>query len=310
METKQEQLTVLHRLQSEGRITAAEYSHLVAGLGGSDQDEPGLEYTDADPSPDGSVPPEDGSEPTLGLPAPRLRDGLTGSMFVLAGVVGLGLIIAASTGLISWLFTLPALGVLATTLLDGWGVVTRVGTVILAGAVVIWALSSLDGADQPIPATTVATLPPPIEAAAEGSLGLRMDEIADTWNTLDGEPRITKGLTRYSESGDYDTFVYRFGDWGRLAGAYDRETDSVYALMATGRLDQPATSLFYLRLCFMTAPYSQECVDSYLEHGLGDIVVEDREDEYREEWTVGAHTWRLTIEGDLMTIRVFGADAA
>ncbi len=311
MEPRQEQLAVLHRLQSEGQITATEYAHLAAGLGtpidtDTDSEEPEsaaeteqVTATDEDPW------------VGFGLPAPRLREGITGSSIALVGVVGLGLMLAGATGLIPWLLAFAAIAVLATTLIEGWRLVTNLGAVLLIAVVVIDVVSSLGATPEPQP--TVAATTAPIatpEPALPGSLGLYMDQIGDTWNTLDSEPRVTKGLTRYSESGEYDTFVYRFGEWGRLAGAYDRETDAVYALMASGWMSEPATSQFYLRLCFMTAPYSQECVDSYLERGLGNVVIEELEGAHRSEWKVGDHSWRLTIEGNLMTIRVFGADAA
>lgn len=314
MEPRQEQLAVLHRLQSEGQITATEYAHLAAGLG--PPTEPHTD-TDADAEVAETEAITDDTREAVeeegvgfGLPAPRLREGVTGSSIALVGVVGLGLMVAGATGLIPWLMVFAAVAVLATTLIEGWRLVTNIGAVVLAAVVVIWVVSSLGETPAPPPDVTATTAPVTTpEPAVPGSLGLYMDQIGDTWNTLDGEPRVTKGLTRYSESGEYDTFVYRFGEWGRLAGAYDRGTDAVYALMASGWLSEPATSQFYLRLCFMTAPYSQECVDSYLEHGLGDLVLEELEDTHRTEWTVGDHNWRLTIEDNLMTIRVFGADA-
>lgn len=311
MEPRQEQLAVLHRLQSEGQITATEYAHLAAGLGAPFVSEPEPEETDTETPAEETVTPDEEEWAGFGLPAPRLREGTTGSSIALVGVLGLGLMLAGATGLIPWLFAFFAIAVVATTLIEGWRLVTNIGAVVLAAVVVIGVVSSFGATPEPQPTVTATT--PPVatpEPEVPGSLGLYMDQIGDTWNTLEGEPRITKGLTRFSESGEYDTFVYRFGEWGRLAGAHDRETDAVYALMASGWLSEPATSQFYLRLCFMTAPYSQECVDSYLEHGLGDIVLEELEGTHRSEWNVGDHSWRLTIEGNLMTIRVFGADAA
>jgi hypothetical protein len=59
----------------------------------------------------------------------------------------------------------------------------------------------------------------------------------------------------------------------------------------------------------MVAPYSQECVDSYFEEGLGETPLDELEGPYRSEWKVADHTWRLEIEENLLTIRVFGADA-
>jgi hypothetical protein len=80
-------------------------------------------------------------------------------------------------------------------------------------------------------------------------------------------------------------------------------------VLATGLLTEAPTSRFYLRLCFMVAPYSQECVDSYFEQGLGETSLEELETPHRSEWKVGEHTWRIEIEENRLTIRVFGADA-
>ena len=333
MEPRQDQLALLHRLQSEGQISAAEYAYLAAGISGTRaepepllEDEPEPE-SPAEPAetetkphreePETVATPEDvttsdEAEPArFGLPAPRLREGITGSSIALVGAVGLGVVLAGATDLISWLLACAIIAVLATTLVEGWRLVTNIGAVVLAGVVVIALVSSL-GETTPTQPGVTATIAPAgtPDPAVPGSLGISMDQISDAWNTPEGEPRITKGLTRHNETGDYDTFIYRFGEWGRFAGAYDPETEAVYALMASGWLTEAPTSQFYLRLCFMVAPYSQECVDSYLENGLGDVVLEELEDEHRSEWKVGDHTRRLVIEQNLLTIRVFGADAA
>lgn len=314
MEPRQDQWTVLHRLQSEGQITATEYAHLAAGLGVAEPPKPGPRKPEPGEAemeaPDDPAQVEQASE-SVWLPAPRLRDDLTGSSITLVAVLGLGLLLAGAIGPLPWLLVVVAIAILASTLVDGWRMITNVGSVVLAGAMLVWVVSSLGSNPEPEPIVTATIAPVAApDPKIPGSLGISMDQIGDAWNTLDGEPRITKGLTRYSEAGDYDTFVYRFGEWGRLAGAYDRGTDVVYALMASGWLTEPPTSQFYLRLCFMTAPYSQDCVDSYLEHGLGDVVVEELEEGHRSEWKMGENTWRLTIEDGLLTIRVFGADAA
>jgi hypothetical protein len=85
----------------------------------------------------------------------------------------------------------------------------------------------------------------------------------------------------------------------------------VYALLAAGWLSEDAASQFYLRLCFMVAPYSQGCVDSYLEHGLAGGTLGDlTELPHEAEWVSEGHTWRLEVTENVLTIRVFGADAA
>jgi hypothetical protein len=318
MEPGDNQLAVLHRLQSEGQITATEYAHLAAGVTAaraSSEELPELDETDGPgyelaPEPDdGEVSAEPSADPLV-LPPPRLRQDLSGTYIALIAVTSIGLIAAGATGMLSWFIALSAATLLGTTLIEGWRLVTVTGTVLVVGIVLVGFVASL-GEPPPQP-VVAATNPAPQEPNPDipGSLGIRMDEVTDAWNTLEGEPRITRGLTRNNETGEYDTFIYRFGEWGRLAGAYDPDTEALYALLATGWLTEVPTAQLYMRLCFMVAPYSPECVDSYLAEGLGDVPLTDIESPYRSEWTVADHTWRLEIDENLLTIRVFGADAA
>ena len=319
MEPGDDQLAVLHRLQTEGQITATEYAYLAAGIASSRQpieDEPEAADSNDVPAEDSELEPDPDLEPAptgepFALPPPRLRQGLSGPYVALIAFTSAGLIFAGAIGLLSWFVALSAAVLLTTTLIDGWRLVTVSGTVLVAGIVLIGFVVSLGDTPASPPVATVAN-PIPQEPVEEipGSLGIHMDEVTDAWNTLEGEPRITKGLTRYNETGEYDTFIYRFGEWGRLAGAFDPDNEALYAVLAAGWLTEAPTSQLYLRLCFMVAPYSQECVDSYFEQGLGETALEDLERPYRSEWKVAEHTWRLEIEENLLTIRVFGADAA
>jgi hypothetical protein len=326
MEPGDDQLAVLHRLQSEGQITATEYAHLAAGLTAPrPSSEASLELNTREPDepePEGpshelAPEPYDGelsAEPSaefLELPPPRLRRGLSGTYIALIAVTSIGLIAAGATGMLTWFIALSAAILLGTTLIEGWRLVTVAGTVLVVGIVLVGFVASLGETSVPQP-VVASTSPAPQEPDPyiPGSLGIHMDEVTDAWNTLEGEPRITKGLTRNNETGEYDTFIYRFGEWGRLAGAYDPDTEALYALLATGWLTEAPTAQLYLRLCFMVAPYSQECVDSYLAEGLGDVPLTTIESPYRSEWKVADHTWRLEVEENLLTIRVFGADAA
>lgn len=313
MEPGDDQLAVLHRLQSEGQITATEYAHLAAGLPASrpsDEARPEIDEPEGEPGRDDVEPSAEPEAAPLTLPPPRLRQDLSGTYVALIAVASIGLLAAGASGLVSWFVALSAVVLLATTLIEGWRVVTISGTLLVVAIILVGFVVSLGEPTPPQP-TVAAANPEPQQADAEipGSLGIHMDEVTDAWNTLEGEPRITKGLTRYNETGEYDTFIYRFGEWGRLAGAYDPETEALYALLAAGWLTEAPTAQLYLRLCFMVAPYSQECVDSYLSQGLGEGALADLESPYRSEWAVADHTWRLDIEENLLTIRVFGADA-
>ena len=137
---------------------------------------------------------------------------------------------------------------------------------------------------------------------------LSIDDLTDLWNTPAEPPNITRGFVHNTEPGQYDSFIYRFGDWGRLAGAYDPSTDTLYALLATGQFSHEATAQLYLHLCFVVHPYSQECIDSYFEQGLADGTLADFEDVgHQAEWQIDEQTWRLDIEGNVLTIRVLGA---
>jgi hypothetical protein len=289
-------------MRSEGRITDEEFESLTEGIvtsAATIPDEPG----DDEPTPT--------NETLQPFGKPSLRQDLAANYVVILFLAAAGFVVASSLGLLTWLVSLPAILLLITTLFEGWRKVTL--TVAALTVVVMLIGFVVSAADTPEPAPTVtATLPPqdpypPIP----GSLDIYMDQVTDSWNTVDGAPQIVKGLTRHNETGDYDTFIYRFGEWGRLAGAYDPETEAIYALLVTGQFSAEATDQLYLHLCFMAAPYSQECVDSYHQHGLDGGTLDDFADiEHEAEWALGEDTWRLRIEGNVMTIRVFGSDAA
>jgi hypothetical protein len=61
----------------------------------------------------------------------------------------------------------------------------------------------------------------------------------------------------------------------------------------------------------MTAPYSQDCIDAYVEEGLAGLTLDEYVDlTHQAEWKVGDHTWRLEIGQNLLALRVYGPDAA
>jgi hypothetical protein len=200
---------------------------------------------------------------------------------------------------------------MATTFIQGGRTLAMIGGAVAVVVIVVSLVSSLTAPTPAGPGVAIPTAPEDSNPAIPGSLGIYMDQVADAWNTVETPPEIVKGLTRFSETGEYDTFVYRFGEWGRLAGAYDPANDMIYALMASGYLSEAATSQLYLHVCHVVAPYSPECIDSYHSQGLaGKALIDYAGLPHQSEWVVGDHTWRLEIEGDLLTLRVFGADAA
>lgn len=302
------QFSIVDRLASEGQISDEEHDDLTRAV-----TSPGTpEFDEADEARPETPPSEgDGQPESLSFPRPTLRTDLAANFVGGLGVLAIGLIALSSLGILSWLLTIAGIVLLATTLFDGMRWVTLAGTATLTVVAVI-GLAGIGRDDPPpIQAPPVTLAPEDPDPVVPGSLGIHMDEVTEAWNTVEGPPTIARGLTRYNESGEYDTFIYRFGEWGRLAGAYDPGNDAIYALLVAGWLSQDATDQLYLPLCFMVAPYSQECVDSYFEHGLGGGTLDDFTDETHEaEWLLGDHTWRLEIEQNVLTIRVFGADAA
>jgi hypothetical protein len=303
MEPGEDQSDVLYRLQREGQITSDEFE-LAGG-----RSRPTSEGEESSGDPGDEAPAGTASRR---MHSPKLRRDMSVAYVVGVAVVAVLLSVFASFRFLPWALAVAAVVLLATTLVEGWRKVTLTGTAAVALAIVVGVVGSAidrspSGAPQPFATVLTADT---ARSAPPGSLGLYMDEVTDSWNAVDGPPQIVRGLTRHSEVGEYHSFIYRFGEWGRLAGAYDPDDEAVYALLATGRLSEPPTSQMYLRLCFMVAPYSPDCLDAYHDRGLGGASVADYLDtDHRAEWVVGGHTWRLAVEGNVLTIRVFGADA-
>lgn len=316
MKTENDQLTVLRRMRKEGRLTAEEFKDLTRG---SRDDQPALtepedesndvaEFDDGrgqgSPTPEAT---DRRSEPFLTL---SLRENLSVNYVGTLSLGSIVLVALAFLSVISWLFCALALLVLGTTLFQGMRSATLAGAIVLAATLIAGVVLSGNDSSRAEPATGSITAPEPIQPIP-GSLGIYMDQITESWNTVDGPPQIVRGLTRQNEIGTYDTFIYRFGEWGRVAGAYDPDTDAVYALLVTGGLYAEDTDQLYLHLCFVVAPYSPDCIASYFEDGLSGGTTEDFVDQqHQSEWVLDDHTWRLEIDQNVLTIRVYGADAA
>lgn len=328
MPPKDDQLAVLRRLRSEGRISDAEYDRLTGGIHSpvdspvveaqgieSDKvesagvDEPVTESSDETSG--AEIPEMDDSSLIPPIP-PKLQPNLSPNFIGAVLLAGFALVVLAMLGAISWWVAFPAILVLITTLFEGWRAVTIGGALLVAAILVVGLAVSAGGSPSSNPQVTAATLPPndPFPPVP-GSLGFYMEQLPDLWNEVSGPPQITRGLTRHNEIGEYDTFIYRFGEWGRVAGAYDPSNDAIYALLVAGQFSGDGTEQLYLRLCHLVAAYSPECIQSYQETGLVGLGLADFADEVHEsEWAVGETTWRLEIEGNVLTIRVYGPDAA
>ena len=314
MKTNVDQLAVLNQLKDEGRISDQEYEGLkreileIADVQTGDSGEDGEhDSSSTDSTPNRS---DDGQhEKSEGPRWPTLRIDVSPVYLGLMLITSVILLLASSLGLLSWLVSIVAILALGATLVQGGLWVTMAGGVAVA---VVMIGSLFSGSDNPsaVQGSTdnAAVAPAASGPPVPGSLGINIDDLADLWNTLTEPPNITRGFVHNTEPGQYDSFIYRFGDWGRLAGAYDPSTDALYALLATGQVNREATAQLYLHLCFVLHPYSQECIDNYFEKGLADGTLADFADvSHQAEWQMDDQTWRLDIEGNVLTIRVLGA---
>ncbi len=248
MKTNVDQLTVLNQLRDEGRISDQEYESLTREIleiadvptGESGEDgEHDLSSTDSTParSDDDQQEKSEGPRwPALRIDVPPLYRGL----MLITSVV---LLLASSLGMLSWLVTTVAILALGATLVQGGRRVTIAGGVAVAGIMIV---RLFVGGDNPStvqgPTDNAAVAPAAPAPTVPGSLGINIDDLTELWNTPAEPPNITRGFVHNTEAGQSDSFIYRFGDWGRLAGAYDPTTDVLYALLATGQFSHEATS--------------------------------------------------------------------
>lgn len=218
------------------------------------------------------------------------------------------LLTAGAVEVVPWPVSILGLVALGTTRISGGHWVSLGGGVLFAAIVLLLQFTGV-GQTHPLQATVAADAPSavPQPVAAPGSLGLTVAELPERWNSLERPPRMTGGLIRETETGPYDSFLYRFDSAASLAGAFDPSDDSVHALVGSVGLFHEAAPLFYLHICFMLHPYSQECIDAYLENGLGGKdLVEYAGVDHSATWEIGDQLWKLEITGDVQTIRVLG----
>ena len=141
----------------------------------------------------------------------------------------------------------------------------------------------------------------PMEAAVPGSLGIRLEEIEPAWNSAGIPPPIMGAFALTPESGPLDSFLYRFDDAAILAGAYEPNQGAVYALMLRVGMLHESRSDLNSHLCHLLHPYDQSCLDS--------LASQDAPDgEHDATWSLHGNTWRLSISGDVETIRVIAPD--
>lgn len=309
-----DRLAVLNRMIDEGRISDQEYEELKGEILGLDTVQTESDETvPDDPSTTLSPPPpsDDETQEKKGEPwAPVMRRDVSPVYLVVLVIAAAVLLLASSLGLLSWLLSTIAILALGATLVEGGSWVTMAGAVAIVAILIGGAFggSNNQSADQSVIQGSTPAAPPPVVA---GSLGIYLQDLTDLWNTVTEEPNITRGFVHNTEPGQYDSFIYRFGDWGRLAGAYDPANDALYALLATGQFSDAATAQLYLHLCFALQPYSQECIDSYFEQGLEDGTLADFVNiDHHAEWQIEDQTWQVDIESNVLTIRVLGEDVS
>jgi hypothetical protein len=190
-----------------------------------------------------------------------------------------------------------------------WAKVLAVAAVLTAGLMIYALIGNLRPEPVPLPAVTALPTNPivPVEPPPD-SLGIRFDEVRELWNSLDRPPTITQALRKFPEGGGLDSFYHLFDTSAVFAGAIDRETNYVAALMVRSNVADPATPNMYLHLCQIVHPFSADCIDNYFQIGLNGKSLEELDDGYHVSWTDGGFEWRVTIEDELQTIRVLGAD--
>lgn len=253
--------------------------------------------------------PGEAESPTDARVRIELRQDLPTAYLALLLVAAAALLLSAALGFLSWLVPIVAIPSLGASLFKGGSRMTLAGGVALV-LIVLFGLFDAGGPDtSDEPTRERVEVTSALDTPAPDSLGVYLSDLAEQWNVVDSPPKITRGFTRYAESGEYDSFLYRFGDWGRLAGAYDPSTDAVQALLATGQFSSDATSRLAPHLCFVLQPYSAECLDAYTGHGLDHGDLEDFAGATHEaEWILENQIWRLSIEGNVLTIRVLSPE--
>lgn len=298
MSQTSDQFAALDQMKAEGRISDEEYEDLKAGVLGLDG-EAGAE---------GEATPED--EPkTVEIRVPRLRSDRSVPFVVGIVFASVVVLLAGFLGALPWFASLLGALALAASLFEK-GIWLSALAGLGLGAILI---SSLAGGS----ATPESTAPPVAEVEPAGtepvprSLGVFVEDLPDLWNTVSEPPEIRGAFTRYAESGDYDSFIYRFGEWGRFAGAYDREDDAIYALAASGQFHNAAVADLYLHLCYIVEPFSQECIDAYFDQGLDGGVLDDYIDgSHQATWELGENRWSVEIEGNVLTLRVLSPEVS
>ena len=153
--------------------------------------------------------------------------------------------------------------------------------------------------------------PAPARPAPE-SLGIALDDLADGWNAVPDPPLINGGVMTSPEAGPLDSFLHNFDGSAVLAGAYDPNDGSVYALMVRSSLHDESVSSLHVHLCYLLHPGSQECLEVFVEESgmFGNAHADLAGAEHAAEWEFEGQQWQVAIAGDVETIRVRAAESS
>lgn len=191
-----------------------------------------------------------------------------------------------------------------------WKKAVAVGAWIVAAFALTVAFGNLRGEPAPdLPAGPVLTSVPVVVDVPAETLGIRFDEVRETWNSIEQGLSISSPLRRTPESGELDGFRHGFDTSSELIGAYRDSDDYLVALVARASVEHPDVSHLYIHMCHLINPFSPECIDNYFTTGLGGQALEDLVSGHSTSWTYEGNEWQVSIEGKLLTIRVLAPDS-
>jgi hypothetical protein len=155
----------------------------------------------------------------------------------------------------------------------------------------------------PLVTTPVVLVP---KVPPEDSLGVRFDTLQAEWNSLELPPSVTDPIRPGSESGTLDSFLHRFDGSAVLAGAYDPETQYLYALLVRAGLNHDDVSNMYVHTCYLLHPGDQGCLDSYIDaNGMfGKVPIDFLNTEHSATWVYEGNEWEMSIAENIQTIRI------
>ncbi|HEY5889294.1 MAG TPA: hypothetical protein VIW94_01150 [Acidimicrobiia bacterium] len=194
----------------------------------------------------------------------------------------------------------------ARTPIPTWKKLTAAGSWIVAVFFLVMFLANGSSEARDQGETSSFLLPQDqVEVVPPDTLGIRFDEVRETWNTVEQAPLISSPLRRTPESGEFDSFFYGLDPKAEILGAYRDSDDYLVGLLVTARLDHEAISTLYLHVCHIVSPFSPDCIEQYTSIGLANKTLADLAATGSEtNWMFDGNTWRVTVSDRQLTIRV------